>query len=289
MPPSFRISAVVTSYNRPDFLRRVLLSFARQTRLVDELVITDDGSSVDVPAALADILPELPFKVVFVSQPHQDFRAAKSRNNGIREASGDYLVFADQDIVFAPTYVETFVAHARRGQFLVGYPVRLTEVETTRVTDALIRAGRVTDLVPEAGRRKVRSQYRKERRYAVLHALHLRPFGPKLRSCVFGAWRADLLSVNGFDEQYQGWGYEDDDLGHRLHRAGIVGRNVFRDAITVHMYHAPNHDNGAHANAEYHARHSQEVRAGAVRAEHGVANPLGGEFPTRTVLHEPGR
>lgn len=102
MKPPVRVSAVVTSYNRPDFLRRVLLAFAAQTRLVDELVITDDGSSVDVPAGLADILPELPFKVVFVSQPHEVFRAAKSRNNGIRETTGKYLVFADQDIVFAP-------------------------------------------------------------------------------------------------------------------------------------------------------------------------------------------
>jgi len=289
MPPSLRISAVVTSYNRPDFLRRVLLCFALQTRLVDELIITDDGSSVDVRTGLADILPELPFKVVFVSQPHQDFRAAKSRNNGIREATGDYLVFADQDIVFAPTYVETFATHARPGQFLVGYPVRLTAEDTARITDEMIRSGRITDLVPEAGHRKVLDQFRKERRYELFHALHLRPFGPKLRSCVFGAWRADLLAVNGFDEQYQGWGFEDDDLGHRLHRAGIIGRNVFREAITVHMYHAPNHDNGARANAEYHTRHSREVRAGAVRAEHGVANPLGGELPVRTILHEPGR
>ena len=287
LPP--RISAVVPSYNRPDFLRRVLLAFAAQTRLVDEVVITDDGSSVDIPAGIADVLPALPFKVTFVAQPDEGFRAAKCRNNGIREATGDFLVFADQDIVFAPTYVETFATHARRGQFLVGYPVRLTEADTARITDAMMRAGRVTDLVPQTGARKVLSQYRKERRYVVLHALHLRPFGPKLRSGVFGAWRDDLLTVNGFDEEFRGWGNEDDNLGRRLHRAGIIGRNVFREALSVHMYHVPHHQDGRRANSDYSAQRIREIRRGAVRAHYGVTNPLGNVWPTRLVLHDPGQ
>jgi glycosyltransferase involved in cell wall biosynthesis len=289
MNSSFSISAVVPSYNRPDFLRRVLLAFASQTRMVDELVITDDGSSVDIAAGIGDVLPELPFPVILVGQPDEGFRAAKCRNNGIREATGDFLVFADQDIIFAPTYVETFATHARRGQFLVGYPVRLTEEETGRITDELIRSGRVADLAHGAGRRKVLSQYRKERLYVVFHAMHLRPFGPKLRSGVFGAWRDDLLAINGFDEAFLGWGNEDDNLGRRLHRAGITGRNVFREALSVHMYHAPHHQDGLRANREYSARQAAAIRRGDVRAAHGVTNPLGDVWPTRTLLHTPRR
>ena len=289
MNPSPRISAVVPSYNRPDLLRRVLLALAAQTRPVDELVITDDGSSVDVPSGVADVLPELPFPVTFLSQPDEGFRAAKCRNNGIREATGDFLVFADQDILFGQGYVEFCLRHARPRQFLVGYPVRLTEAETATITDHLVRAGRVTDLVHEAGRRKVLSQFRKERWYVVLHALHLRPFGPKLRSGVFAAWREDLLTVNGFDEEFRGWGNEDDDLGRRLHRAGIRGRNVFREPLSVHMYHPPHHQAMERTNEAYHARQVREIRRGAVRAHHGIEHPLGDIWPTRTVLHVPGR
>jgi GT2 family glycosyltransferase len=289
MNPPHRVSAVVPSYNRPDFLRRVLLAFAVQTRQVDELVITDDGSQVDIPTGIADVLPGLSFKVIFVSQPDEGFRAAKCRNNGIREASGDFLIFADQDILFAPSYVETCVARARPRQFLVGYPVRLTEADTGRITDDMIRAGDVLDLVPDSGRRKVLSQYRKERWYLVLHALHLRPFGPKLRSGVFAAWREDLLEINGFDEEFRGWGNEDDDLGRRLHRAGIRGRNAFREPLSVHMYHTPHHQAGKRSNEAYHARRVSEIRRGAVRAQHGVADPLGDVWPTRLVLHDPGR
>jgi len=287
MAPPLRISAVILSYNRPDFLRRVLLAHAAQTRLVDEVVITDDGSRVDVPAGIADVLPELPFPVIFVRQPDLGFRAAKCRNNGIREATGDYLVFADQDIVFVPSYVETFVTHARPREFLVGYPVRLDDATTAQLTDDAIRRGSLGGLVDEAGTRKVRRQYRKELFYRILHAVRLRRIASKLRSGVFGAWRSDLLAVNGFDEEYQGWGNEDDDLGRRLHHSGILGRNVFRKAASIHMYHAPHHAPGEVSNQAYHTRREHAVRRGAVRAPHGVHNPLGGDESSRIVLHDP--
>ncbi len=289
MNSPFRISAVVPSYNRPDFLRRVLLAFSAQTRLVDELIITDDGSNVDIASGVADVLPGLPFPVTLVSQPDEGFRAAKCRNNGIREASGDYLIFGDQDIVFAPSYVAMFVSHARPREFLVGYPVRLDGAATTQLTDQIIRDGTIGGLASRTERRAVRKQYRKDTWYRFLHALRLRRIGPKLRSGVFGAWRADLLALNGFDEEYRGWGNEDDNLGIRMHRAGIRGRNVFHEALTVHMYHPPHREGEERSNAEYHERQRRAVHRGAVRAEHGVVNPLGAVLPTRTVLHEPGR
>ncbi len=282
-----RVSAIILSYNRPDFLRRVLLSHVAQTRHADEVVITDDGSSVDVPATIADMLPDLPFPVLFVRQPHREFRAAKCRNNGIRVATGEYIVFADQDIVFTPSYVETFVAHARPREFLVGYPVRLDETTTARVTDDMIREGRLTSLVTPAQARKVRRQYRKERLQRALYALGLRSIGPKLRSGVFGAWRADLLAVNGFDEEYQGWGGEDDNLGQRLHRAGTAGRNVFREVFTLHMHHPPHRVPGQRVNKAYHAAQGREIRRGGARARCGVDAPYGGDESNLVVLHEP--
>ena len=287
MSPPTRISAIILSYNRPDFLRRVLLSHAAQTRSVDEVVITDDGSSMDVPADIADILPQLPFPVIFVQQPHREFRAAKCRNNGIRAATGEYIVFADQDIVFTQSYVETFVAHARPREFLVGYPVRLDEAVTSRLTDAMIRQGRLTSLVTPAQASKVRRQYRKEALQRILFTLGLRSIGPKLRSGVFGAWRSDLLLVNGFDEEYQGWGNEDDNLGLRLHKAGISGRNVFDEVFSLHMHHPLHHDSGRRLNDAYHARQVRAIQRGETRARCGVEDPFGGDESTRIVLHTP--
>jgi len=287
MNPSLRVTAVISSYNRPDFLRRSLLSYAVQTQPVHEVVIADDGSSVDVPAGIADVLPDLPFPVLFVRQPHQVFRLAKCRNNGIREATGAYLIFSDQDILLFPSYVERIIAHARAGEFLVGNFERLDEAATGRITDDLIRAGRLQTLISRAGEREVRKQYRKDLWYRVEHALGVRKIATKLRGGVFGAWRSDLVTVNGLDEEYRGWGAEDDDLGRRLHRAGTVGRNVFREVLAVHMLHPPHRAEGERPNKEYYARRVREINAGAFRARHGLHDPLGGDESTRVLLHDP--
>ena len=42
-----------------------------------------------------------------------------------------------------------------------------------------------------------------------------------VKTCNLGVWRDDLFAVNGFDERYQGWGYEDSDLVLRLIRNGV--------------------------------------------------------------------
>ena len=285
-PP--RVSAILSSYDRPDFLRRSLLSYASQTRPVDEVVITDDGSSVDVPSGIADVLPGLPFPVLFVRQPHQVFRLAKCRNNGIREARGDYLIFSDQDIVLFPSYVERFLAHARAREFLVGNFERLDETATARITDDLIRGRGIETLVSKAGEREVRKQYRKDLWYRLEHALGVRKIATKLRGGVFGAWRSDLVAINGLDEEYRGWGAEDDDLGRRLHRAGVVGRNVFREVLALHMLHPPNRAQGELPNKDYYARRVREINAGAFRARHGLHDPLGGNESTRVLLHDLG-
>jgi GT2 family glycosyltransferase len=252
--------------------------------MVDEAVITDDGSKVDIAAGVRHALPGLPFPVRLVTQPDKGFRAAKCRNNGIRAATGDYLIFADQDVVFPRDYVKTFLDNLRPREFLVGYPVRLTEEQSAAFSDEDIREGRFHHRITEEQLRVVRKQFRKDAFYRMLHALKLRPIGPKLRSGVFGAWRSDLLAVNGFDEAYQGWGNEDDDLGLRLHRYGVRGRNVFDAVYPLHLYHPPHHAAGVRTNKEYYDRRMAEIRQGEYRARDGVESPLGGDESVVTEL-----
>ena len=42
-----------------------------------------------------------------------------------------------------------------------------------------------------------------------------------VKTCNLGAWRSDLLEINGFDEAFNGWGYEDSDLVVRLLNLGV--------------------------------------------------------------------
>jgi GT2 family glycosyltransferase len=59
----------------------------------------------------------------------------------------------------------------------------------------------------------------------------------KLRSGNFGISREDFERVNGFDENFEGWGGEDDDLGRRLRRAGARLESIVRHTYSFHLWH----------------------------------------------------
>ncbi len=50
-------------------------------------------------------------------------------------------------------------------------------------------------------------------------------------------WRTDYQRVNGYDENFQGWGCEDDDLGYRLRRAGVALRTILPWTHSFHLWH----------------------------------------------------
>lgn len=282
MTPS--ISAIITSFDRPDLLVFTLRTIARQKRIVDEVVIADDGSSADIVSALKKVRPELPFPLVFARQDYKGFRVGKSRNNAIRNAKGDFLVFFDQDIAAPPDYISTFMENAREKRFLVSFPVRLSKDESDVLMGDISLLDNPSSIAPPGKTRVIAKQWRKDFFYSVMHSLGLRAIGPKLRSGVFGAWREDLLAVNGFDEEYHGWGNEDDDLGHRLHAFGVDAKNPFRRTFPFHLWHEPNNQQGVRPNLDLYRKKLAEIKKGRTRAVHGVENPLGGDESVVTVI-----
>ena len=85
-PPDLAI--IVTSYQMPWHVRRVLESIAAQrtTRRL-EVVVSDDGSVDETPRVVADFASQAPFGVRFVTHPHTEFHAARCRNEGARNSS----------------------------------------------------------------------------------------------------------------------------------------------------------------------------------------------------------
>lgn len=61
-----------------------------------------------------------------------------------------------------------------------------------------------------------------------------------VRSCNFAVWKSDLISVNGFNESFIGWGREDSELVVRLLNAGIKRKNLKFAAVAYHLYHQEN-------------------------------------------------
>jgi hypothetical protein len=86
--------------------------------------------------------------------------------------------------------------------------------------------------------------------------------------CNMGFWREDLLAINGFDEEYTGWGIgEDSDLGTRLYHLGRARKFVYGHAIVFHLNH-PMLDRG-HIEASR-QRLAETLRSGKIRCERGL-------------------
>ncbi len=280
-----KLSVLFTAHNRAELLRKALLSLSSQSRLPDEVVISDDGSEQDIPTLLRPTVTQMPFPIKYVRQPHRGFRAAKVRNNAARLATGDLLLFLDQDIIGTEKFVQTYTSDAFSGQFRVAWPIRLTREQTEALSDQHIKQFNFEHIVTKDQLEKIAKQYRKDRNYYILHKLHLRNIGPKLRSGLFSVFREDYYQVNGFDERYQGWGNEDDDLGRRLHVAGVRGKNPFLREYPLHLYHEPHRVAEERPNLTYYRKRVKEIHNGGYRCEFGVANPLGQEELTILQLN----
>jgi glycosyltransferase involved in cell wall biosynthesis len=281
-----RISVIVSTYERPDLLRLALLCLKHQSRPPEEVVITDDGSSADIVSVLREYGPGLrPGSIKYVRQENRGFRLARSRNNGVRESSGDYLVFWDQDLVATRGYLHLFSKAGRRGEFLVAFPVLLTEKQSELVTTDMAARCDYSSVLTEHQLKRIRRQYLKDSFYhRVGRVLPYKRHRPKVRGGCFGLMRDDLLRVDGFDENYRGWGAEDDDLGRRLYRAGVRGRTVFRDEFPMHLWHPHQTGTMDSPNLPYYSRRLREIARGDYMAVSGLSNPLDADVPAVEII-----
>jgi hypothetical protein len=85
-----------------------------------------------------------------------------------------------------------------------------------------------------------------------------------LWGCNASAWMTDLLSVDGFEVVFEGWGGEDVDLERRLRGAGLQARALRGEAAVSHLHH-PSRATGVIAALleEHAARGNVEARSAA--------------------------
>ena len=93
--------------------------------------------------------------------------------------------------------------------------------------------------------------------------------------CNMAFWRDDLMAVNGFDEDYSGWGIgEDSDIGTRLYHLGRQRKFVYGRAITFHLNHPPAPARAIMRPASRGWRKPSLSKK--IRCEHGLDRHLGG-------------
>jgi glycosyltransferase involved in cell wall biosynthesis len=256
-----KLSLVIVTYNWPQALELVLLSIARQKRLPDEVVIADDGSGPETVALIGRMAEGFPAPLLHARQDHRGARAARARNMGIARTSGDYVVLLDGDLVAHPSFLADHARQARPGVYTQGSRANIGPEQTRQMLHDKV----VTVRPFSSGLRRRRNAF---------HAPLLGYFSglPRrtahLAKCGnMGAWRSDIVRVNGFNEDMQGWGREDNELVNRMINAGIRRRFMRFSALTYHLHHAEQSRDNLARNDEILTR---TVELGLIRCDNGL-------------------
>ena len=109
-----KISIVTPMYNSFDMLKKNLEVIGRQSACEIELVLVDDCSSDGSYQKALDFAKNAPYKVVAL-QNEKNGGPGVSRNNGIKNASGDYITFVDSDDYLSEDFSEKIVPLITQG------------------------------------------------------------------------------------------------------------------------------------------------------------------------------
>lgn len=231
------VSIIVSFYERLPHLKCCLDALTACAHDFDEVVIADDGSSEATVEKLKAMIPAYPFRIVHAWQPKDGFRLAAVRNNGIRHSRGDYLVFLDCDFAVLPGTIRCHLEHARRGRFVAGLCKYLPEEPTRILMEQELTAERLEKLYEDLPEHPISREHWKFFRYSILIRLHLANARKQRCSSHFSIHRSDMEAINGYDENFVGWGGEDEDISLRMVKAGFRGYSIIREAKTLHLWH----------------------------------------------------
>lgn len=230
------ISLIVSSFERPANLLRCLHSIAAQKGVKGriEVVVTNDGSRDETEDLVRRFGRSVDFPIKFTLHEHNGFRLSQCRNEGVLASTADYLLFTDADCVLPSDHVSIHLQSRRRGRVVAGHCYRLDGEASDMLSVERIRMGNLFSLVSHREMRRAFWKGVKARAYELLRV----SMRPRLSGSNIGVWRADCERVNGFDENFVGWGMEDTDFQRRLESIGIHSSLV--STGVYHLWH-PQH------------------------------------------------
>ncbi|NTF33878.1 glycosyl hydrolase [Rhizobium skierniewicense] len=267
-----KISVIVPTHNKAEYLDLTLSSFLAQTRAPDEIIVVDDGSS----DGTGDVIRHYEKKLPIHACVQKCEGRARARNAGLKKATGDIIIFCDDDRIAAPDFIAQHVDALQHDPLAVcvGWkkraltiwrnflPMTPNDFETIRTSTGFALPYMLGDKwEPLVSADTVVHDFEAFRkRYVIGDEIDNQP-GAQTASAQLMPWmwgttanlsfRRNQGEPVFFDEAYKGWGVEDVDfcLGlvnqgyhikftndalnyHQIHRLGDVG---LRDAKADRM------------------------------------------------------
>lgn len=232
MENNISTSLLITTYNSPKFLDLVFRSIMKQTVMPDEVVIGDDGSKKETKDIIDSYRDKLPCKIKHVWQEDDGFQRCRILNKAIAQVTSDYILQVDGDIIMHPKFVEDHISVAKPRQFVCGNRSFVRKNKTSRLID---KPDKLSFNILDIKKRK------RFFRIPCLSPLYRNKRSNTSRKgnvgCNMAYWKEDIVKINGYNEGFVGWGYEDIEMVERLMNSGVRKTTLLFMAVEYHLYH----------------------------------------------------
>jgi glycosyltransferase involved in cell wall biosynthesis len=240
MSTSFDASVIISTYNSPRWLELVLHGYFTQSfRGKFEILIADDGSTPEAAGVVEKLSAISPWPIRHIWQPDDGFQKCRILNKAIAASKGELLLFTDGDCVPQSNMLQIHASRSRKGSFLTGGYLKLSQSISGAITVSDVQAGHLFSAawLVRKGFRPLAKLFKLVLpspldRLANALTPTKRTWNGHNSSC----FREDAIAVNGFNELIQ-YGGQDVEFGCRLNHAGIRGRHLRFSTIPVHLYH----------------------------------------------------
>lgn len=239
MQSNLQATIIISTFNKPEWLKLVLLSFDIQTTRDFEIIIADDGSDEKTKAVIDQFSKDTDLNVIHVWQEDEGFQKTKILNKTIVASNTDYLIFTDGDCIARKDFVATHLKLRRLKQALSGGYFKLTDDVSSNINDQVIREQNCfdKDWLIAKGQPKTFKMNKLTKSNAKAKFLNtITPTKATFDGMNVSCWKSDILAVNGFDERMK-YGGEDREVGERMMHKGIKFLQIRYSAICVHLYH----------------------------------------------------
>jgi cellulose synthase/poly-beta-1,6-N-acetylglucosamine synthase-like glycosyltransferase len=262
---------VLACYNDADIVERTLAALARQSCLNFEIVVADDGSREPYAPLLARCAAQFSFPIQHVRHEDLGFRKARILNRAVHVSRFDRLIFLDMDCLPHSAFVRNHLRFVRPGTTITG---RRVHIERAVTPSAAGIAARGVDM----GALTLLRLWLAGQATCIEHGVLLPEMFESSRRAILGSnfsiAKSDLESINGFNEEVQGAGWEDADVDRRLQLAGVKIRDLKNLVIQYHVTHAQRVGNTEESQKRFDEMKSQRV----LRAPKGLAEIVPGDF-----------
>ncbi|WP_422081204.1 glycosyltransferase family 2 protein [Ulvibacterium sp.] len=233
------VSVIISTYNKPEWLQKVLWGFQCQTYKDFEVIIADDGSGSETKELIAQMDEKVSYPIHHVWQEDDGFQKCRILNKAIQATSAEYIIMTDGDCIPREDFVQVHYINKEPGYFISGgyYMLPMNISKAITLKDIEMQNCFNIQWLKEKGIPKTFKNNKLTARGFISTLFNtFTPTNASWNGHNSSGWKKDILNVNGFDERMQ-YGGEDREFGERLFNFGVRSKQLRYSAVCVHLDH----------------------------------------------------